>query len=190
MEAEMLSGVLTGSSRTSSIVRVLAGFAVIAVIAVVVTACGDVSTEALSKEEYVEQANAICAATDEEIEPIVDEFFEEAFADGSGDVPVDGVPQIVLAFDDLFDDVLTPAVEEQMAELRALEPPEEDAEMLDALYDDLEAGLDFVNATLDDAVAGDKAAIEAFSSGASEEQVNDANQRAREYGLTVCGAEN
>ena len=62
--------------------------------------------------------------------------------------------------------------------------------MLDAIYDDLEAGLDSVNSTLDDAVAGDMAAIEAFSSGASEEQVNDANQSAREYGLTVCGAEN
>lgn len=174
------------TERTMGIIRVLAGLAVTALL---LTACGGDSEEALSKEDFIEQANAICAATNEELDPIVEEFFAETFEDVPTDTPPSQVPVVITAFDELFDEVLTPAFEEQMDEIRALAPPEEDAEMLDELYDDLESGLETVNATLDDAVAGDPAAIEAFSSGASEAQLNEANRQAREYGLTVCGEE-
>jgi hypothetical protein len=187
MEAEMqVHERRSGSRRAGRFACVLASLGLLAVVAV---ACGDDDSDALTKEEYIEQANAICTATNEEIEPLMEEFFEETFADIPQDTPPGDVPTIILAFDEFFDDVLTPAVEDQMEQIRALAPPEEDAEMLADIYDDLQAGLDVVNATLDDAVAGDPAAIEAFSSGASEEQLNEANAAGREYGLTVCGEE-
>jgi hypothetical protein len=187
MEAEMHAhDVGRRSRRAGRFACVLAGLGLLAMVAV---ACGDDDSDALTKEDYIEQANAICAATNEEIDPLVEEFFGETFADVPQDTPPGDVPTIILAFDEFFDDVLTPAFEDQMEQLSALSPPEEDAEMLDQMFDDLEAGLAVVNATLDDAVAGDPAAIEAFSSGASEEQLNEANTAGREYGLTVCGEE-
>ena len=53
--------------------------ACLAVIAVVAAGCGDDSVEALPKEDYVAQGNAICAAINEVVDPLFEEFFTTAF---------------------------------------------------------------------------------------------------------------
>ncbi len=167
-----------------SIVRLGAG---LAVLAMVVAACGD-DPASLSKEDFVAQADAICAATNEIAEPIWDEFWETAFADlpDGPTTPAENA-QVMLALDALFDD-LTPLNQDQLSDLRALGLPDGDGELITAIYDDFDDTLAAVNQTIDDAVAGDSEAIETLTVG-DDDPFADVNQRARDYGLVVCGAE-
>ena len=100
-----------------------------------------------------------------------------------------GPAAFVEAWDTLFDEVVTPGLNEQTAERRALAAPQGDADVLVALYDDVDRAFEEYNTTLDNAVAGDLNAIESISSGSAEGVFNDVNERARDYGLTVCGDE-
>ncbi len=122
---------------------------------------------------------------------IIDEFFETAFADlpEEGPTTAEEGQTVIEAYDAFFDDVFGPQIEEQLAELRALGAPAEDADLLAALYDDVERALEETNTIIDDAVAGDPEAIERFTSEDAEDPFEDVNRRAREYGLTICGEE-
>jgi hypothetical protein len=174
-----------GSDRTRPIGSLLAGLVVMAVVA---AGCGDDSVEAVSKDDYIAQANAICATTNDVVDAEFEEFWATAFADLPDGSETAEEPQTVFeAMDAIFDDAITPSVEEQIAELRALGAPEGDAETLAALYDDLQIALEDYNSSLDDAVAGDADAMESVGSGSAEGVFDDVDRRARDYGLTVCG---
>jgi hypothetical protein len=155
-----------------------------------VAACGDDSVDALSKDDYVAEANAICAATNDVVNAEFEEFFMTTFADlPDGANTPEEAHTVVEAMDAMFDGAITPSLEEQIAELRALGAPDGDADALTALYDDFDRALYAYNATLDDAVAGDEDAMEGIGSGSAEAIFDDVDQRARDYGLTECGAQ-
>jgi hypothetical protein len=154
--------------------------------ALVVTACG--GDEALSKDEYIAQGNAICEDASAEFIAVQMEFAN--LPDASN--PEEFAEPLVAGFVDQY----TAVLEEQIADLRDLAAPDGDENLLAALYDDLEAVLRAIRQLAADAAAGDLAAIEQLSS--SEDQghaglrvvgaaFSDLASRAGEYGLTACG---
>lgn len=145
-------------------------------------ACGD-DTEALSKEDFVGQADAICEANNDELDPI----FSAAYEDLEGLDEDDPATQQAMAvrFAEAMDEA-EPLMRQQVEDLQALAPPESDGELIDTMLDDLGAGVtDFVT-TIDDAAAGDEAALAELADD-SEDPLADVNRQAREYGLTICG---
>ncbi len=154
--------------------------------ALVVTACG--GDEALSKDEYIAQGNAICEDANAQFNAIQLEFpnLPEPSA------PEEFAEPMVADFIDQF----TAVLEEQLADLRALAAPEGDENLLAAIYDDLEAVARAIPQLAAAAAAGDLAAIEQLTS--QEDQghaglrvvataFSDLDTQAIEYGLTVCG---
>lgn len=151
--------------------------------AVVAAACGN-GEEALPKEQYVVEANAICQEANTKIEPV----FERSSTDFPEDFPDDPTPEQFGEFAEAFGglvDELTPIFEAMLADLRALPAPEGDQETLAALLGDFEEVLDEINRSVDAAVAGDPDAIEVMFS--DDDPFAEVNQRAIAYGLTVCG---
>ncbi len=149
-------------------------------------ACG--GDEALSKDEYIAQANAICEDSNAQVEAIAAEFFadvpEEPTPDEFAELPVGD-----------YVDQYTDVFESQLADLRDLAAPEGDEDLLAALYDDVEARLRAVNALVAEAEAGDPVAIERLTSPeelthgrlrAASTAFDEVDERATEYGLTGC----
>jgi hypothetical protein len=144
--------------------------------------CGD-DPEPLTKEEFVEQADAICASTQDEIDAI----FEEVWTDvENADVATEeeGEAYVFVRFGDAFDEA-QPIIENQIADLRALNPPEADEELVQSLLDDFEDGVSEFGDLLDAAADGDETAMAALD---GDDPLVDVDQRAREYGMVVCGA--
>jgi hypothetical protein len=152
----------------------------------VVAACG--GDEALSKDEYLAEGNAICEDANAQFHAIQSEFAN--LPDASN--PEEFAEPMVADFVEQY----TAVLEEQLGDLRALAAPEGDEDLLAAIYDDLEAVMHAIPQLADAAAAGDPAAIEQLSS--SEDQghaglrvvgaaFSDLSVRAGEYGLTVCG---
>lgn len=155
------------------------------VFALVVAGCG--GDEALSKDAYIAQANAICEDSNARQEAISLEFY--------GDLPEDSTPEEFAHVFAEFIGQVTAVMEGQLADLRDLAPPEGDEELLAALYDDLEALLGALNQLADAAAAGDPAAIEQVASREdpghgglrmASTAFDELDKRAIEYGLTVC----
>jgi len=166
--------------RRFSILGLLLAFAL------VVAACG--GNEALSKDEYIAQGNAICEDANAQFEAINLEFAN--LPDAS--TPEEFAEPLAADFIDQF----TAVLEEQLADLRALAAPEGDENLLAAIYDDLEAVLRAIPRLADAAATGDLAAIEQLTSNEDQGHAglrvvatafNDLDIRASEYGLTVCG---
>ena len=147
-------------------------------------ACGD-DTEALSKDELIARADALCQTTNDELEPVCEAVYE-----GTEDIdPNDPTTQGLLF--ERFDEAMEtagPVFLQQIDDIRALAPPDEDDELIDTLLDDFEEAVTEFAATTEAAAAGDEAAMEALDS-ATEDPFADVNRRAREYGFTVCGEE-
>jgi hypothetical protein len=169
----------TTTSRTTIMTALVAGAGLF------IAACGD-DAEALSKPDFVAQANAICQETNDQINPI----FETIYAD-TDDVEWDDPANELLLFVrwDGAMQLVVPIVDQQLADIRSLAPPSEDEELIDALLDDQEAAIDDFAGLMEAAANGDRAALEALDS-STEDPFDDINRRAREYGLTVCGEEN
>ncbi len=148
--------------------------AVLVAVGLVAGACGN-GDEALSKADYVEQANVICAASNAQAELI----FEEVTAD----LPDEPTPQQVSEAVVEIATRMTPIIEAQLDDLRALRAPEGDEDTLAVLFDDVEAAQEEFIQLTEDAAAGDQAAFR------EEDPFADVNQRAIQYGLTVCGEE-
>lgn len=149
---------------------------------VLLASCGIDDTETLSKPEFIEQADAICEATDAELEPVWDQLWE---MDEAGVEPSEEM--IFVRFAQAMQ-TIGPAWDESVDDIRALEPPSEDQETIDELLIDLEAAIDDVEATVTAAAAGDEEARRIMDS-ESVDPMADVNQRARDYGLAVCGSE-
>jgi len=157
--------------------------------ALVGAACG--GDEALSKDEYIAQGNAICEDTNARFEALSSEFF--------ADLPEDFTPEeFAEQFVGDFTDQFTAVIEDQLADLRDLAAPKGDEDLLAALYADVEAALGAINQLADDAAAGDPAAIERLAARETDEDpshgflrvaataFDEVDKRVIEYGLTVC----
>jgi len=122
---------------------------------------GCASSDTPSKAEYISQADAICRDADKALNQKIQETF--------GAKPP--TPEQINAFSAKE---AIPNLEDQLAALRALTPPEGDEETTTEIYDALEEGIAQLkeDPTVEEAPA-------AF-------QV--ANKQAREFGLVACGA--
>ena len=147
-----------------------------------ITSCGD-DTEELTKPEFVAQANAICEASDVELEPI----FDATFA-GLEEVDFDDEANEGLIFTRFAEaaDQARPIWDQMADDLRDLHEPDADHDVIEELLDDLQSTVaEFAEQTAA-AAAGDESAKAVFDDG-NEDPFDDVNQRAREYGLAACG---
>ena len=149
----------------------------------VFASCG-VQSEPLSKAEFIEQANAICQSTNDRVEPLFDEVYNN-LEDVDWDDP-DNKLLLFVRFDEAMDEVL-PIMNEQLDSIGALEPPAEDGELIDELIADQDAALTEFAVLMDAAADGDEAALAALDS--EEDPFEEIDRRARDYGLIVCGEE-
>lgn len=155
----------------------------LAVAAVGLASCGDDEADALSKEDLIEQADAICQETNDELDPLWDEWwtsFEEVDVDDPANQDL-----VFTSFDTLMDE-LVPVWEEQVDQLRDLAPPEADEQLIEDLLDDLDAAVDEMDEIIDAAAEGDPAARAKLDN--DEDPMTDVDARAREYGMLVCGS--
>ncbi|MBT8193529.1 MAG: hypothetical protein HKO63_06145 [Acidimicrobiia bacterium] len=143
--------------------------------------------EALSKDEYIAQGNAICEDANARFEAISSEFY--------ADLPEDSTPEKFVEVFSEFIDQVTAVSEGQLGDLRDLAAPEGDEELLAALYDDIEAVMGALNELADAAAAGDPEAIEQLASREdpghgglriASTAFDEVDKQAIEYGLTVC----
>jgi hypothetical protein len=150
--------------------------------AVLMVSCGD-EAEALSKPEFISQANAICQTTNAELQPVWERIWDM-------EVDVEDAENQELIFVRVAEamDTIGPAWNESINDIRALEPPSEDEDTIYAILDDLELAIEDFRATAVAAADGDEAARGRMND-ESEDPMDDVNRRAREYGLTVCGSE-
>jgi hypothetical protein len=144
--------------------------------------CGD-DAEALSKPEFISQANAICQTTNVELQPVWDGIWEM-------EVDVEDPEDQELIFVRLAEamDTISSAWNESTDDIRALEPPSEDEDTINAILDDLELTIEDFRVTAVAAADADEAARRRIDDD-SEDPFDDVNRRAREYGLTVCGSD-
>lgn len=170
----------------STVWRVALG---VAVGTMAMSSCGMQSDE-LTKPEFIEQANEICARTDAELEPVWDEVWDmEGFDLAEGEEPTPENQDLL--FTRFAEAVTTSNTAWRTAsdELRALDPPADDKATIDTLLDDLDTALDEFQEIAEAAAAGDEAARARMDgTGNSEDPLKAVNQRAFDYGLTVCGA--
>jgi hypothetical protein len=129
--------------------------------------CGssdDDKADALSKPEYVKQANAICKAATTKVTAEAEKVFT-----GAAPTPA----QIKSYAEKTF----FPVIGQEVKDLRALPAPEGDEDTTKAIFDAVDAGL--AKAKSDPALLAASDAGNPFV---------DANKKANAYGLTVCGA--
>lgn len=158
------------------------GIAVALLASLALGACGD-DAEPLSKADFVEEADAICADHSAQVEGVMEEAWTTA--EGLDENDPDDREALFTALAAAADDA-EPIMASQIDALRALEPPTADRELIDGMLDDLEAAVaDFVQTT-GDAADGDELAAARITNG-SDDPFGDVNRQAREYGLTVCG---
>jgi hypothetical protein len=165
--------------------RPVAVLGLLLALALVATACaGD---EALSKDEYIAQGNAICEDSSAHSEAISSEFY--------ADLPESSTPEEFAEVFAKFIGQVTAVIEGQLADLRDLAAPEGDEDLLAAIYDDVEAVLGALNQLADAAAAGDPATIEQLASREdpghgglrmASTAFDEVDKRLIEYGLTVC----
>jgi hypothetical protein len=128
------------------------------------------TTNSLTKAEFVKKGNAICAKTEKEVEEGVEKFTKEH---NFSETKPPSEKQVA----ELAEGVLVPKVRKQLAEIRALGIPSGDEEEVEAIFAAAEEAL---RKTEEDPTAFGQGGVGPFVK---------ANQLAREYGLTVCGAE-
>ncbi len=142
-------------------------------IVVIVTGCGsssDDGTTALTKAEFISQADAICKKGDNEIQSEF-ETFEKENGLKEGEEP--SKAQKV----EVAETIVTPNIKGQSEALRALAAPSGDEDEISAMLDALDEGVE--EAEADPAVL--------FS--AKTTPFKPASKIAKEYGLTACGQE-
>ena len=146
-----------------------------------VAACGN-DVEALSKPDFIAQANAICEASSAEVDPLIEAVyadFDEEFD------PTEATEDLYVRWAEAMAEI-GPIFDLQLDDVRALEPPAQDKDLIETLIDDQEAALTEFTRVVDAAAAGDEAARVRMD---EQDLFANVNQRAREYGLTVCGDE-
>ena len=161
---------MSSNSRLAALLAALA----IAAFAVFAAGCGDSDDDgttdsgaSLTKAEFVKQANAICAANNKEIDAEFEEFAEDNNLSKNK-------PPTPEQLEQAADDFLLPIVNDQIDELREIEPPEAQAGAFEALLDEAEAEAE---------------KLEDDPSTLDEQSFVKVNKRARALGLEACGEE-
>lgn len=153
--------------------RLVVLLAALAALALMVAGCGSgssstESTSSLSKAEFVKQGNVICAQGSKEINEGFEEFVKENGLSKTKK-PSKAVRE------EAVETVLIPKIRKQVESMRALGPPDEEAEaVIDAAEEALEKGEENPILFLQEESAGPFAKV---------------NKLSREYGLTKCGEE-
>jgi hypothetical protein len=125
------------------------------------TGAADVSPE---RAELIEQADEICAEGDRQIDAEAQEVFG-----GSQQEPPAAEQEAFVT------ETVIPNIQNQLDQLRELDPPEEDADEFNAILDEAQAALDELEQDPGAFVGG------------GEDPFAEVNQRAREFGLQDCG---
>lgn len=129
---------------------------------VALTAC----SSALSKEEFIEQADQICQEADEQTQDLQPPRTPDALAEF--------VAEAQKVTEDLLD------------RLRELEPPDADQEVIDSLLATIEEAMAYLPQIQQAAEERDLQAINRLGQELQRTAAN-ANQIARDYGLEKCG---
>ncbi len=116
--------------------------------------------EPLSKAEFVEQADKICADGNQEIRTAAEEF------------PAEPSDEEITRF---AEDVLVPNIQQQHDDIAALAPPEGDEDAVQGILDALQEGIDVVEE--------DPATLLS-----SDDPLAEASDLAEAYGLVECAA--
>ena len=130
---------------------------------IILAACGG---DPLSKEEFIAQADAICAEAEEEI------------ADMERPTNPDQIDSFVQQARELTENTLE--------QLRELDPPEADAEQLEQMLDAIQRAVDQLLALAEAAKTNDTQAI-ADASREVQEATETSREIASEYGFEKCG---
>ena len=92
---------------------------------------------------------------------------------------------VFVRWEEALDDV-TPILEEQISEIRALAAPAGDEETIQMLLDDQAAAMVEFRSLIEAAADGDRSAMSALE---DTDPFLEVDRRVREYGLEVCGEE-
>lgn len=122
--------------------------------------CGGDDDKALSKAEFLKQGNAICDKGNKKLSAAAEEAFGKKSQPTKQDIAKFAEEEAI------------PAVESQLSDLRALEPPKAD-----------KAEVDKILATADAALKKAKADPAVF---AGSDPFEEANRMAGDYGLEKC----
>ena len=155
------------------------------IVALCLPACGDdddgtqpadtsgSDAPALTKAEFIREADEICGATDDDLRSIQ----EEINALGTSDYG---------AIADLIRQIVD-RVEAELEDLRALTPPKEDQEEVDEVFDFVESQLPILGELADATERQDAAGIQSTSEelARGQEQTQDF---AQDYGFKECGS--
>jgi hypothetical protein len=126
------------------------------------TGPADVSPE---RAALIEEADDICLQGDQEIDREAGQFF----GDTQQEPPVSEQAEFI-------EDVVVPNIQDQLDQLRELEPPTDDAEEFNSIIDNAQEALD--------EVADDPEAL----TGQGADPFAEVNRQAQEFGLTACGS--
>jgi hypothetical protein len=122
----------------------------------------------LTKAQYIAAADKVCKQTTDKIAVAATKLRESAKKTGT--VPV---PQVTR----FLTQTSLPAYEDMLAELRTLTPPKQDEKTIDGLIAALAGAIDTA-----------KADPAKYSRNGSPDPFDDANSRAIDYGMKVCGS--
>lgn len=147
------------------------------VAALCLAACGDDDGggdgQGLTKAEFIRQADAICGETDEDLKTIQAELDRLGTSDFGKSA-------------DLIRDIVD-RVEVELDDLRALTPPEEDAESVDETFDFVEDQLPLLRDLADATERQDADAIQSLTEELARGQ-DQTQEFAQDYGFKECGS--
>jgi hypothetical protein len=130
-------------------------------------ACGgNGDGERLSQEEWIAEADAICAQANEDVEALEEPTALDEIA--------------------AFTEEASGISRDALADLRALQPPEDDETTVDEMLDLVERQIEIGEQIGEAAEEGDQDEVERLAAEAEPIEA-DANAKAREFGLAECG---
>ena len=143
-----------------------------------VAGCGgssdDDSGDALSKDDYIAQANEICSSLTAELDSLESDFttaFQSGDTEGAADVMSEGNEKVSSTLD----------------ELEALVPPEEDQATLDEYFDLQDEQRDLSDQVIDAVRDGDQQTMNDIGDQIDASQTKS-DTIADDYGMTECGS--
>jgi hypothetical protein len=138
-------------------------------LALVLAGCGGSDDSGPTKAEYITKADAVCKAGDDAGEKATT---AAVTALGTESPTPEQLTTIASS-------IVLPQLETQVASLKALEKPKDDADAIDAIYSELDKGI---------AAAKADPSVLASSEGGSNPFAG-ANEKAKAFGFKECGAE-
>lgn len=151
----------------------IVGLLMAAFVALLVSGCGgggggeQVTASSISKAQFVKQADAACEKNRKQIETGLSAYFGGLSGEESQAKKEARLSEAV-------ETIVTPKLQKELAEIRALGAPEDDRDKVEAIVDAIGEAVSKLEE--------DPVQIES-----STQIFADAQKLAKEYGLTVCG---